>query len=142
PDTALTVSTQASAGSSPQQKTEPPPTPPLQAPAGVTALSGIIRNVAGQSLANVTVNLDCNGKVTGAKTDSQGRFLISNVTTGHCQLETNGATVSGNAYGRFFQGVDLQAGRTYVLPNTIWMTAIDQQHQAALAASAAQEQII
>lgn len=84
-----------------------------------------VRTVQGKYLPDVTLNLDCAGKVTSGKSDSTGRFLLVGVPAGHCELEIDGTTARepGRSYGRFYPGVDLQPGMTNVLPYTIWMTS-------------------
>src|SRR5439155_1421086 len=103
-----------------------PPVPPLQAGPGVTALSGSVRTVSGKYLQGVTLELNCGevkGKRNRAVSDGTGRFLIANVPTGHCELEIDGTTVraGSDVHGIFTPGVDITAGRTNVLPYTIWM---------------------
>jgi RHS repeat-associated protein len=114
--------------SAPKDKDDPPP-PPLQALTGITALYGHSRTSLGKYLPGVTLNLDCAGKTATATTDSQGRFLLISTQAGHCELEIDGTTARdpGKEYGRFYPGVDLVAGRTNVLPYTIWMTALDKK---------------
>lgn len=97
--------------------------PPLQAEPGVTALAGQVLLLSGQPLRDVTVRLQ--GKT--AQTDQTGRFLVTALEPGHHVMVVDGRTAArGNkAYGLFRIGVDINAGRTNVLPFTSWMPRLD-----------------
>src|SRR5206468_8894048 len=84
------------------------------------------------------------GQGNSTRSDGQGRFLLPNVTAGHCALETDGRSASenGNPFGQFFHSVDLVGGITNVLPYTVWLTAIDRAHAARVTSSVNQEQVI
>ncbi len=132
-DSAQPLPSSAQAGN---QATTPedPATVPLSAANGITALSGETRTVAGKYLPDVTFTLDCGGKTAASKSDSVGRFLILSPGSGHCVLEMDGTTahLDGEDYGRFFPGVDLIAGKTNILPYTVWMTPIDHAHEITI----------
>ncbi|MEV6982689.1 RHS repeat-associated core domain-containing protein [Sphaerisporangium sp. NPDC051017] len=100
-------------------------TPPL-APAGVTALAGLVRTVDGKALPGVTLTA---GRVT-TTTDGKGRFLLAGLPSGTSTLDVDGGTAStkGHRYGFYSVKVDLAAGRTTVLPYTIWMQQLDTRH--------------
>lgn len=100
--------------------------PPLQAEPGVTALAGQVLLLNGRPLADVTVRLQ--GKA--AQTDQTGRFLVAALEPGHHVMVVDGRTAArGNkAYGLFRVGVDINAGRTNVLPFTSWMPRLDTEH--------------
>jgi RHS repeat-associated protein len=102
--------------------------PPLQAPAGVTALSGRVWTVDTKPLGDVTLTANCKGDTKSARSDGTGRFLITGTASGHCQLEIDGSYATGKSYGIFFAGVDVTANKTNVLPYTIWMTPLDTAH--------------
>jgi RHS repeat-associated protein len=100
--------------------------PPLHAPDGVTALAGQVLRLNGQPLANVTLRI---GK-RSARTDDTGRFLLTEVGADYQILIMDGSTANapGKTYGTFDYGIRLTAGKTTVLPFTIWMPLIDTQH--------------
>jgi hypothetical protein len=124
---------------------EDPPPPPLQAPAGVTALCGNARNSAtGAYLVGVSVRLDCAGRQTTGTTDTLGRFLLLNVPTGKCELETDGAgAVDGaNRHGSFFHDVVIAAGRTNQLGYTVWLTPLDTLNERQVSSNVSSEQSV
>lgn len=104
--------------------------PPLQAPAGQTALAGQVLALSGSPLANVTLQI---GDQT-AVTDHSGRFLLSNLQPGRPVLTIQGHTASrpGKTYGTFDVLVDVAAGKTNRLPYTIWLPVLDDQNAARL----------
>jgi hypothetical protein len=111
---------QATAGGPQREKEEM--MPPLQAPAGVTALAGqVLTTEGGKALPNVSLELNCAGNKKAVSSDNTGRFLLSGVPTGHCKLEIDGTSASraGKVYRVFFAGVDIAAGKTNVLPYII-----------------------
>lgn len=114
--------------------------PALQAPAGVTALAGQVLRLTGQPLAGVTLTI---GGAT-ARSDHTGRFLLAGVQAGRLELLMDGTTASqpGRTYGMFEVGVDVEAGRTTVLPYTIWLPLIDTQHAVALPVPTAHEIVV
>jgi RHS repeat-associated protein len=108
------------------RRAAPPADAPLRAPAGITAVSGVVRTLDGKPLAKVTVSV-------GAKTtttDGQGRFLLAGVGFGDQTLDVDGSTASdaGHRYGYFAEHLVPTAGQTSVLPYTIWMTQLDTQN--------------
>jgi RHS repeat-associated protein len=114
------------------QSSTAPPAPaadallPLQAPPGVTALSGQSLLVNGQPLANVTISI---GQLK-TRTDRTGRFLLQHIEDGHQVFVIEGATANsgGNTFGLFEVGTDIKAGITNVLNYKIWMTPLDTAH--------------
>src|SRR5262249_47052260 len=76
---------------------------PLQASAGVTALAGQVLTVGGQPLADVTLTLGS----ASTRSDSTGRFLLTELEGGHDVLRIDGSTASrpGRTYGLFEAGV-------------------------------------
>jgi RHS repeat-associated protein len=99
--------------------------PPLEAPSGVTALAGQSLRLNGFPLEDLTLVVE-EQNVT-ARTDDTGRFLLKGLSAGHHVLYVNGGTASrrGQVYGTYEIGVDISAGKTNVLPYTIWMTELD-----------------
>jgi RHS repeat-associated protein len=104
--------------------------PPLQADSGVTALAGQALALSGRPLARVTLQIG--DKST--ETDDTGRFLLSNIPSGHQVMKLNGRTanVPGKTYGIFKVGVDVTEGETNVLPYTIWMPKLDIAHAVTI----------
>ncbi len=104
--------------------------PPLQAPPGVTALAGHVLRLNGQPLADVTLQIGDRS----TRTDSTGRFLLTDLPAGRPELVMDGSTANrpGKTYGMFEIGVDIDAGKTNVLPWTIWMPLIDTQHATSI----------
>lgn len=110
---------------------------PLQAAPGVTALAGQVLLLNGQPLRDVTVRLQ--GKT--AQTDHTGRFLVTSLEPGHHVMVVDGRTAArGNkAYGLFKIGVDINAGRTNVLPFTSWMPRLDTDNATNVTSPTAAE---
>ncbi|MFF4418363.1 RHS repeat-associated core domain-containing protein [Streptosporangium sp. NPDC001559] len=108
------------------RRAEPVRVAPLKAPAGVTALSGVIRTIDGKPLSKVSAGV---GRAR-TTTDDKGRFLLANLPAGTSTLDVEGATAStrGHRYGFYSVKVDLVAGQTTVLPYTIWMQRLDTEH--------------
>ena len=104
--------------------------PALQAKAGVNALAGQVLRLNGRPLQHVLLQIDNRS----AFTDQTGRFLVTNVSSGHHPLLIDGRTANrpGFTYGLFEVGVDIVAGRTTALNYTIWMTKLDTLHAVAI----------
>ena len=100
--------------------------PTLTGPAGATGVSGRVLLPNGTPLRRVTLTIG--NRV--AHTDRAGRFLLANLKPGHHVMVIDGSSAdgSGSSYGIFEDGVDLKAGRTNVLPYTIWMPVLDTTH--------------
>lgn len=97
--------------------------PPLQAEPDVTALVGQVLLLDGKAAQGVTLTLG--GK--SAKTDDTGRFLLSGIPTGTYTLVIDGRSANkpGKIYGYFEARTAVpDAGKTNVLPFTIWMPRI------------------
>jgi hypothetical protein len=99
--------------------------PPLQAPAGVTALAGQALLLNGRPLADVTLTI---GKAE-ARTDRTGRFLLKlgSPPSGWQPMLIDGTTANRGheTYGLFEVAVQLVGRQTAALPYTIWMPRID-----------------
>lgn len=108
------------------KKSSLPSLPPLQAEPGVTALAGQVLTLNGKPLAEVTLRI----ADKTALTDRTGRFLLKSLSAGHQVMRLDGRTASRpkTTYGIFKVGVNLTAGRTNVLPYTIWMPKLDMAH--------------
>jgi RHS repeat-associated protein len=108
-------------GESPWQKL-----PPLKAAQGVTALAGQVLKLNGKPLVNVTMQVGDRA----TRTDSTGRFLLTGIPTGHQELLINGHTSSqaGKLYAMCENAVEVEAGKTNVLPYTIWLPVIDRKY--------------
>lgn len=104
--------------------------PSLQAAPGVTALSGQVLTLNRRPLANVTLQID--DKLV--QTDSSGRFLLANISSGQKVLVIDGKTANRGVkiYGLFEAGVNITSGKTNVLPYTIWMPVIDTVHAVTI----------
>jgi RHS repeat-associated protein len=116
--------------------------PPLQAPPGVTALSGQVLTVSGAPLQGVSLSIEDHQ----ARTDGTGRFLLSGVPPGHQVLLVDGSG-GGNSsfkdsYGIYEIGVDVMQDSTTVLNHTIWLTPIDKAHAVAIPSPTSHETVI
>ena len=115
---------------------------PLMAPPGTTAISGQVLRLDGRPLADVTLELE--GHDT--RSDRTGRFLLllPDVPAARHELEIDGRTANRpyRTYGTFEYGLDVAAGRTTVLPFTIWMPLIDTAHQVTIASPTTSETVI
>ncbi len=103
---------------------------PLQAEAGVTALSGQVLTLTDAPLPNVTVQIGS----TVARTDQTGRFLLTGLPPGRQVLLINGNTASSpnKPYASFEVSVEMAPNRTNVLPYTIWLPLIDTRNATEL----------
>ncbi|MBI3302592.1 MAG: Ig-like domain-containing protein, partial [Deltaproteobacteria bacterium] len=120
--------------------------PPLQAEPGITALAGQVLTLNGKPLAGVTLQIEGMygaGQVT-ARTDETGRFLLTDIMSGWCELLIDGRTASkgGKTYGVFEVGVEVIAGQTNVLSYTIWMPQIDTKHAVTISSPTTTEVVI
>jgi RHS repeat-associated protein len=115
---------------------------PLQAQAGVTALSGQTLTLNGGPLENVTVKLE--DTELEATTDDSGRFLLGGAPAGHQVLIVDGASASshGQVYGFFEIGVDLVEGETTALDYPIWMPRLDTAHEQTIDSPTSTETVI
>jgi hypothetical protein len=115
---------------------------PLQAPPGVTAVSGRVLRLDGRPLPDVTLELE--GHETEA--DRTGRFLlrIEGLATGEHTLEIDARTANTprRTYGFYEARIILRAGGTNVLPFTIWSPLIDTAHQVTMASPTLSETVI
>jgi RHS repeat-associated protein len=116
--------------------------PPLQAPPGVTALSGRSLKLNGSPLENLTIQDENSG--VKAETDETGRFLLRPLNAGHHVLFVDGRTAKSakQVYGTYEIGVDILASQTNVLSYTIWMTALDTAHAVAIASPTTTDVVI
>ena len=114
--------------------------PDLQAPRGATALSSQVLKLNGEPLANVT--LEIGNRRT--QSDSTGRFLLTDIPTGHQVLVIEGATANaaGKRYGRFEFGDEIKAGVTNKLDFKIWMSLLDVAHEITIPSPTTKETVL
>jgi RHS repeat-associated protein len=129
-------------------KAERPPSPweslePLMAPPGTTAISGRVLTLDGRPLAGVSLSVEGSDAV---RSDRTGRFLLvlEAAATARQVLHIDGAPASrGNRrYGFFEYGSNVVAGRTNVLPFTIWMPKLDLAHQVSIPSTTMSEVVV
>ncbi|GAA2808641.1 hypothetical protein GCM10010505_38540 [Kitasatospora aburaviensis] len=118
----------------------PRPEYPADAPKGTTAVSGQIRTVAGSPLAGVTVGI---GKAT-ARTDAQGRFLVTGTDAGHRVLRVDGRTAGSadRTYGVFDIGVDVPAGKTLRVADTVFLPQTDTSTTVRIASPTTEKTVL
>jgi RHS repeat-associated protein len=104
--------------------------PPLEAPAGLTAVAGQVLRLDGEPLADVTLRIRRGSGAAEARTDGTGRFLLEGVPAGRQELLIDGRSASrpGRTYGVFEVGIEAAVGRTTPLGYTVWMPRIDTAH--------------
>ncbi|MDE2346500.1 MAG: Ig-like domain-containing protein, partial [Gammaproteobacteria bacterium] len=121
----------------PAVKTSQANVPMLQAPQGITALSGQVLLQNGAPLPGVVVSV---GNMQ-TLTDSAGRFLLQKLPAGHVQFIVNGRTANTSSvqFGQFVIGADIQPNVTTVLSYTIWMPVIDTAHAVSIPSPTTQE---
>jgi RHS repeat-associated protein len=114
--------------------------PQLKAPKGITALTGQVLKLNGDPLAGVTLELG-NQRT---RSDSTGRFLLSNIPSGHQVLVIEGSTAdtSSKKYGRFEFGDEIKAGTTNKLDFKIWMSQLDMAHEVTIPSPTVKETIL
>ncbi|HEV2387693.1 MAG TPA: RHS repeat-associated core domain-containing protein [Candidatus Acidoferrales bacterium] len=114
--------------------------PALEAPPGVTAISGQVLLQSGLPLKGVTLRVGTDA----TETDGTGRFLLRDVPSGHDVMVIDGRSASTKVatYGVFPDGVDVAAGQTNVLSYTIWMPAIDTAHAVTIPVPTTAETVV
>lgn len=122
-----------------------PPSPLQELPAltavpGATALAGQVLLLNGAPAENVTLRIGDRA----VRSDSTGRFLLDGVPAGFRTLVIDGSTASrsGRIYGLFEALVGIEAGKTTVLPYTIWLSQINTQHAVSLASPTPREVVV
>jgi RHS repeat-associated protein len=99
--------------------------PPREARKGVTALAGQTLQVDGEPLKHVKIEID--GENTYS--DKTGRFLLENLAFGHHVLNVYGETAKPKRpYGFFQIAVEIEKGKTNILPFTMFIPVLDDQH--------------
>jgi YD repeat-containing protein len=115
---------------------------PLQAADGLTAVSGRVLRLDGRPLPDVTLEMEGHR----AQTDRTGRFLlrIEGLPTAEHTLEIDARTANkpGRTYGFYEARIIVRAGRTNVLPFTIWSPLIDTAHQVTIASPTLRETLV
>jgi RHS repeat-associated protein len=114
--------------------------PDLQGPRGTTSLAGQILKLNGEPLPHVTLEMG-NRR---AESDRSGRFLLTDIPSGHQVLVIEGATANspGKSYGRYEFGDEIKAGVTNKLDFKIWMSLLDMAHEVTIPSPTAKETII
>ncbi|MBJ7312914.1 RHS repeat-associated core domain-containing protein [Rugamonas sp. CCM 8940] len=114
--------------------------PPLQAPAGETALSGQVLGQNGRGLAHVRLSIG----EQSAQSDATGRFLLRQLTPGIQVLEIDGAGArrADAQYGYYQVRVDVNARQTNVLHYTIWSSKLDPDGDLRLASPTTRETVV
>jgi len=68
------------------------------------------------------------------KTDSQGRFLLTGLKSGHALLWIDATKPTGGVnHGQYEEGVAIAAKKTSVVPWTIWLPKLDLAHALTIA---------
>jgi RHS repeat-associated protein len=116
--------------------------PPLQAPSGVTALTGQALVIDGTPLAGVQLSIE--GTHATARTDRTGRFLLKDdVPSGHHVLDVDAnQTASPLQYGTYKVGVDISDGETTALDYKLWMTSLDPAGDAPVKSPTDRETVL
>jgi YD repeat-containing protein len=114
--------------------------PQLKAPKGITALTGQVLKLNGDPLPDVTLELG-NQRT---RSDSTGRFLLSNIPSGHQVLIIEGATANSSSkkYGRYEFGDEIKAGTTNKLDFKIWMSLLDMAHAITIPSPTVKETVL
>ena len=116
--------------------------PDLLAPPGVTAISGRVLTLDGRPLPGVTLEIE---GVSDVRSDRSGRFLLlaPNVA-GRRTLEIQGSSANGplRKYGFFEYGMKVEAGKTNVLPFSIWMPKLDTAHVVKIPSPTTREVVV
>lgn len=114
--------------------------PPLEASKNITALSGRVLSLSDRPLAGVTIVLQ--GRQT--ETDATGRFLLLDLKPGQSGMVIHGDTVKspGKTYGTFEVLVDIDEGKTNVLPYTSYLPVIDKANEVQVEAPTRRETVV
>ena len=113
----------------------------LAATPGTTALAGQVLRLNGRPLANVTVKI---GSIS-TKTDDNGEFLLTNLTSGNSQLLiVDGGTANrpNATYGRFTFLANIVPDQTNDLPFVVWMPKLDMRHAVNIPSPTTRETVI
>jgi RHS repeat-associated protein len=108
---------------------------PLRAPAGVTALSGLVEDNHGRPLPGVAISVaSAAGRPQATTvTAASGQFLLTHLAPGRHQLIISADRLHGRPpYGIYAEPVELPQGRTTVLPWVTYLTPLDQAHAVTL----------
>jgi RHS repeat-associated protein len=104
--------------------------PALAAAPGSTALAGQVLFMGGQAGAQVTLRI----RDRAVRADATGRFLLEGIPAGLQTLVVDGSSAGrpGRSYGYYEIRVMLEAGKTSVLPYTVWLPRTQTQHAVRL----------
>lgn len=114
--------------------------PPLQAPPGVTALSGQVLSMNGRALPGVTLRVGDRE----IRSDVTGRFLLQGVPPGFAKMEIDGASanVATSRYGYYAARIELKPRETTIVPYVIWMPRLDPEGTVHIASPTTSETTI
>ncbi len=114
--------------------------PNLQAARGTTALAGQVLKLNGDPLVHTTLSIGSRK----TESDSTGRFLLTDIPSGHQVLVIDGTTanVPGKKYGRYEFGDEIKAGITNKLDFKIWMSMLDMAHEVTIASPTTKETVL
>jgi RHS repeat-associated protein len=114
--------------------------PALIAPSGMTGLSGRVLSLSGKPLAGATLMVQEQSTVT----DAEGRFIITGLKAVQSRMVIHGETVNspGKTFGTFEVLVDIDEGKTNILPYTIYLPVIDKQNEVSLETPTRKETVI
>ena len=112
----------------------------LSAANGVTALTGQVLRLNGLPLAHVSMQI---GTIS-TFTDANGEFLLSGIAPGNQVITINAATANraDTTYGRFQYLFNVVAGKTNLLPFTIWMPKLDVKHAVHISSPTQHDTVI
>jgi RHS repeat-associated protein len=108
----------------------------LHAAPGITAVSGVVETNRGRPVPGVQIAIsDGWGPSQSATvTDSQGRFLLGDLSAGQHELVIDANHVAGSSrYGLYAEPIELPEGRTTVLPWVTYLTPLDLAHAVSVA---------
>ena len=114
--------------------------PPLQAPAGETALAGQVLTLNGRGLANAALLIGNNA----TQTDTTGRFLLAGLAPGLQVLTIDSQTANrqGAEYGVYQVQVKIEAKKTNLLGYPIWSSRLDPAGNQSISSPALQEIVL
>ena len=115
------------------RRSDPAPVKDLEAPAGVTAVSGHVLDLDGNPLTGIPVRMDA----VHTSTDAHGRFLLRDVTSTATTIVVDGyaAETAPARYGTFRIRATVNPGRTTALDATVWLPRLDMKHTVTLPSS-------
>jgi len=112
----------------------------LQAPVGITALSGQLLGMNGHAVAGVTLRIG----ERETRTDLTGRFLLQGIDPGFSKMEIDGASANGPDahYGYYAARIEIKPNQTNVVPYVIWMPRLDPAGNVHIVAPTTAETVV